>query len=85
MTSGTTRDIWSVHFPADDSTGYAVGEEGTILKTTDGGESWNFQTTSATRSLICAHFPPNGVTGYAVGLNGAIVKTTSGGIPGEGP
>jgi hypothetical protein len=36
LPSGTTDILWSVYFPSAD-TGYAVGEKGTILKTTNGG------------------------------------------------
>lgn len=32
--------LHSVHFPHNVMTGYAVGDSGTILKTTDGGEPW---------------------------------------------
>ena len=35
--SGTDKPFYSVHFPVDALTGYAVGDSGTILKTTDGG------------------------------------------------
>ena len=33
------QTLVSVYFP-DASTGYAVGSENTVLKTTDGGETW---------------------------------------------
>jgi hypothetical protein len=42
--SGTTNDLNSVHFPVDATTGFAVGEAGTILKTTDGRATWTAQT-----------------------------------------
>ena len=32
--------LYDVHFPVDTSTGYAVGDAGVILKTTDGGTTW---------------------------------------------
>jgi hypothetical protein len=35
--SGLTNGLESVHFPLNATTGYAVGQNGTILKTTDGG------------------------------------------------
>ncbi len=34
--AGTTNNLWSVYFP-NTNTGYAVGDNGTILKTTNGG------------------------------------------------
>jgi len=51
QTSGTTGFLWSVDL-VDASTGYAVGNDGTILKTTDGGTTWNLA--SGTTSSICA-------------------------------
>ncbi|HHT51727.1 MAG TPA: glycosyl hydrolase, partial [Bacteroidales bacterium] len=39
QTSGTTRTLFSVHFPTV-NVGYAVGEQGTILKTVNGGDTW---------------------------------------------
>jgi hypothetical protein len=39
QTSGTTNAYFSVFFPVDALTGYVVGSNNTILKTTDGGES----------------------------------------------
>ena len=35
--SGLTHGLESVHFPWNATTGYAVGQNGTLLKTTDGG------------------------------------------------
>jgi len=37
QSSGTTNTLRSVYFPMDAQTGYAVGDSGIILKTTDGG------------------------------------------------
>ncbi len=37
QTSGTTYGLFSVHFPVDAQTGYAVGVGGTILKTVETG------------------------------------------------
>ena len=37
QSSGTTYNLMSVHFPVDAQTGYAVGNYGTVLKTTNGG------------------------------------------------
>lgn len=36
QSSGTTNELWAVSF-VDANTGTAVGEGGTILRTTDGG------------------------------------------------
>lgn len=69
----------SVHFPLDDQTGYAVGEDGTILKTTNGGTNWSGQSSATSNILRSVYFPGNTLTGYAVGDGGNILKTTYGG------
>jgi len=50
---------------------------GTILKTSDGGESW-VVSTSIKAQLNTVHFTSSG-TGYAAGEDGVILKKTSGG------
>ena len=40
--SPTANDLLGVDF-INELTGWAVGTVGTIIKTTDGGESWEFQ------------------------------------------
>jgi photosystem II stability/assembly factor-like uncharacterized protein len=80
--SGTTNDLKSVYF-TDELTGYAVGNSGTILKTTNGGDNWEAQNSGTTMDLNCVHFPVPEI-GYAVGGNidppsSLILKTTNGG------
>ncbi len=60
-------------------TGYAVGANATILKTSDGGANWVAQTSGTTWGMYAVHFPVDATTGYAVGWNGTILKTTDGG------
>jgi hypothetical protein len=55
-----------------------VGDNGTILKTTNGGTNWTLQPSWATDGLYSVHFPDSS-TGWAVGDNGTILKTTNGG------
>jgi photosystem II stability/assembly factor-like uncharacterized protein len=91
LTSGTTQDLfhlWGVTSGAGSTTSpasapasgfalYAVGEEGTILKSTD-GETWFALKSSATEDLY-------GVWGssaeevYAVGFRGLAQRSTDGG------
>jgi len=80
QSSGTTRYLYSVHFPVDAQTGYAVGDLGTILKTTDGGANWVSQSSGTTNNLYSVHFPVDAQTGYAAEWYGTIVKTTDGGV-----
>ena len=72
-------DLYSVFFPSD-LIGYAVGDS--FFKTTDGGNTWNFQNNPNSSLFYSVHFTDNN-TGYAVGgdgfTTGMIVKTTDGG------
>jgi photosystem II stability/assembly factor-like uncharacterized protein len=77
--NGTTSNwLESVYFPSV-NTGYAVGESGTIIKTTDGGLNWIIQTSGTINNLYSVFFTDMN-TGYAVGDSGIILKTTNGGI-----
>ena len=81
MTSGISVFLTSVYFPSagnDQNTGYAVGHQGTILKTIDGGGSWLQQASGTTKDLYSTYFIDNN-TGFAVGRDGTILKTTNGG------
>ena len=72
--------LFSVCFPASD-TGYAVGAEGSngiIIKTTDGGTTWNILPTETDNPLSSVFFTDDN-TGYAVGWMGTGIKTTDGG------
>jgi photosystem II stability/assembly factor-like uncharacterized protein len=66
----------SVFFPTRD-TGYAVGDGGMIMKTTNEGTNWTVQTSGTTNYLTSVYFTDS-KTGYAVGW-GIILKTTDGG------
>jgi len=62
----------------DANTGTVVGEYGTIVRTTDGGNSWTIQASGTTQTLWAVSFTdPN--NGTAVGEGGTIVGTTDGG------
>jgi photosystem II stability/assembly factor-like uncharacterized protein len=65
-------------FFTDANTGYAVGEFGLILQTTDGGANWIPQTSGTQSSLYSITFPDT-KTGYIVGDYGTILKTNNGG------
>ncbi len=71
------NDLESIVFTSSD-TGYAFGEAGTILKTTDRGTSWSIRTAGSAR-LHKAQFP-NSKLGYVVGDLGSIFKTVDAGI-----
>lgn len=86
--SQTLPNIYSIIedvFFIDQTNGWAVGERNTILKTTDGGESWNIIHYSFGSDIrfygVCFH---NELVGFAVGGRsyddyGIIMKTNDGG------
>lgn len=75
-----SSDLYAVTFAVDGQTGWAVGQYGTILKTTNGGETWE-QPESVVRSPILnsVTFADDALRGWAVGWLGTILKTTDGG------
>jgi photosystem II stability/assembly factor-like uncharacterized protein len=48
--SCTTNNLYSVYF-TNTTTGYVVGDSGTILKTTDGGINWLPQSSGTSNRL----------------------------------
>ena len=58
--------------------GWAVGEFGTILYTTDGGTTWTTQTSGTTDDLMDVSFI-DANNGWIVGWYGTILNTTDGG------
>ena len=77
--SGVTVLLNDVYF-ADNQTGWAVGDNGIIVNTTDGGQTWLPQA-SGTTEILRAVFFIDANTGWAVGgsLNKNMLKTTDGG------
>jgi len=75
--SPTGYGLNSVYF-TDENTGFAVGDNGTILKTTNGGINWLTQNSGTDVILLSVHFPTVD-TGYAVGVGETILKTVNGG------
>lgn len=65
------------HF-VDAQTGWAVGKDGLVLATRDGGAHWHRQTTPTSAMLAAVHFV-NSRQGWAVGESGQIVATRDGG------
>jgi photosystem II stability/assembly factor-like uncharacterized protein len=62
----------------DASNGWAVGEAGQILKTSDGGTSWVAQASNVDSRLTQVQFVDASV-GWAVGDNNLVFRTTDGG------
>ncbi len=77
LNSGTTQYLNSVYF-TNANIGVVVGETGTIIKTTDGGTTWQFKVSGTTNHLNVVRFSSTNV-GYIGGDNGVLLKTIDGG------
>jgi len=66
-------------FPVNQDTVYAVGDQGYIVKTTDGGIIWERLTANTTQNLYGVFFR-NGRMGWVCGNDGVIYKTSDGGV-----
>ena len=75
--SGTTHRLSSIQF-TDSLTGWATGDSGTLLKTTQGGQPWLQQNSGTTRPLYGMHFI-DPMRGWIVEGNGGLMKTTNAG------
>ena len=71
-------DLSSVVF-VDESRGWAVGDGGTILASTDGGVSWKTQSSGTEAGLRSVQFL-DARQGWAVGDSGTILASTDGGV-----
>ncbi|MCX6247635.1 MAG: YCF48-related protein [Bacteroidetes bacterium] len=78
LSSRTTSHLSSVYFP-DVNTGYAAGELGTILKTSNAGLTWTALSSGTSNNLNAVHFTDDN-TGFAVGDLGTIIKTSNAGL-----
>jgi photosystem II stability/assembly factor-like uncharacterized protein len=75
--AGGMRTIYSASF-LNNNTGYFCGAGGMIAKTTDGGATWNFQTSGVTTNLLEISFYDENY-GFAGGSSAVLLKTTNGG------
>lgn len=76
--SGTTASLQAVHF-CNLSTGFIVGDLGTILKTTDAGLSWQ-DISYSVPTLLYDVYAFNQDNIIVVGSGGLILKSTNGGL-----
>ena len=70
--------LYSIHFAKDKETGFAVGADGTILSTSDGGFSWKKQLPPVDVTLSGV-FVKDKKTAVIVGARGTILLTDNGG------
>lgn len=81
QSSGITATLLDVDF-VDSRNGWAVGEGGVVLHTSDGGETWERQESGTELSLLRVTFvSPR--EGWAVGKFGVIIHTSDGGLTWE--
>lgn len=77
--SGTAADLADVYF-LDAATGFAVGDAGLFLSTTDGGQTWALQTLAAgALDLEGIAFNPAGSIGLIATDDGPVLRSTDGG------
>ena len=78
--SGTLNSLLGLSF-ADANTGTAVGANGTVLRTTDGGATWALQSLGSIRSSLraVAMSDPDTITTVGDYYN-IILRTTDGGV-----
>jgi photosystem II stability/assembly factor-like uncharacterized protein len=79
QTSGVSVDLNGISFYQN--IGYAVGDEGVIIKTIDYGNTWTTQVSGTSIDLLSVCLTSS-TTAYVSGVNGTILKTTNGGITG---
>lgn len=75
--SGTTADLRGVWF-TDAENGWAVGDGGTLRRTTDGGATWTGQASGTTEDLTAIQFA-DASHGWIAGEGGGVLTTSDGG------
>lgn len=76
--SGITRRLITVFF-YNSSTGWAVGEAGTFIRTTNGGTTWTSQIIGGSINFRSIFFI-DGQNGWLVGDGGYVARTSDGGL-----
>jgi len=77
--SALLSGLYAVVFPAGGRVGVAVGDDGTVLKTEDIGDTWTSRTSRTDETLFDVSFDASGMNGVAVGSGGALIRTETGG------
>jgi photosystem II stability/assembly factor-like uncharacterized protein len=72
------RTLKSLYFPGGNQTGWAVGKSGIILRTDDGGDTWNPQE-SGLETALNDVFMIDEYAGWIAGNGGEILWTADGG------
>src|SRR5690606_14802378 len=79
--SGVSVNLYDIEF-FDENTGWAVGANGTVIKTTNGGANWLFMSnpTFGSGKSLNNLSVVDANTMYFVGGHYTLIKTTNGGI-----
>lgn len=78
LNPGVTVDYFSDVFAISQNKAVVVGTNGTILKTSDAGETWEQKESGTNEILSNVQFASQQI-GYISGYNGVFLKTTDGG------
>ncbi|MCB9068053.1 MAG: hypothetical protein H6629_09630 [Calditrichae bacterium] len=73
----TSRNLSGIDFVTD-LVGWAVGDNGTIIMTTNKGITWESQTLGSSANLNAVDFQNDSI-GWVCGDNGAVFSTVDGG------
>jgi len=76
QTSNTSRGLNGVFFLANGREGWAVGDAGTVMHTTDAGITWRSQISQASASLNAVFFTDSDI-GWVVGNLGTVLQTSN--------
>lgn len=76
--SGTSSHLYDVEF-INQNTGWACGDGGNVIKTTNGGINWISYPTGVTVTILTGIHPVNENVIYAVGYWRTLLKSTNGG------
>ena len=71
-------DLYSIRFSPSGKLGLIVGENGTIVRSDDGGATWKKVESGTTKNLMKV-FPVDDQNAVAVGADSTILRTTDGG------
>ncbi len=78
LTTNITNNLKACFF-LDANTGWVAGDSGTVIKTTDGGNTWSMRQNTGTINPLRSIYFINSTTGWAGGNSGELIKTTDGG------
>lgn len=78
QSSNTSANLNGVYFLSDGRKGFAVGDGGAVVFTTNAGVTWATRASSTAFNLNDVWFPTASL-GFAVGHSGTIMRSTDGG------